>query len=728
VRTDPVKAEERVVSLGKLNPEQQKAVLHEKGPLLVIAGAGSGKTRTLTFRIAHLIGNMGVSPYNVLAVTFTNKAAAEMRERVENLLGRSAEGMWVTTFHSACVRILRMEAHRLGWDRNFLIFDVPDQISVIKECMYELGLSTERFDPRSLQAAISSAKNELVSPARFQLGSSDLWSRTVARVYRAYQEGLRNQNAFDFDDLIMYTVKLFKENPDVLEEYQERFQHILVDEYQDTNHAQYVLVNLLASRYRNLTVVGDEDQSIYGFRGANIRNILDFEEDYPDSCVVKLERNYRSTGNILKAANHMIARNRQRKGKELWTDKDTGAPLFFCREGDEKGEAAFVAREIFRLKEDEGKRFRDVVILYRTHAQSRALEEEFLRRGLPYEIVAGLRFYERKEIKDLLAYLRFICNQDDTLSLRRIINVPRRGIGDTTVRRLEEYAMYNGLTLWEAVKEVDSIEAISGRLTGKVTRFRSMMEELIEGKQAGLDITQLTQNVLDYSGYMQSLREDKTRESEERIENLKEFLTVTRQYGEANDEADLAGFLEHVALMQDVDAFDPHADVVTMMTLHSAKGLEFPVVFMVGMEEGIFPHSRSTENPNQMEEERRLCYVGITRAMELLYLTCTRMRTLYGSTRSSRVSRFVGELPRDLLCEVETTGRRRIQGKAGEDRKKAASGAGSYRPGDKVRHREFGDGLVVAVNGSGDDAVLSVAFDHRGVKKLIAGYAPLQRL
>ena len=750
--------------LKDLNETQLAAVQHTEGPLLIIAGAGSGKTRVLTYRIAYLLQVKGVPPWAILAVTFTNKAAREMRERVTRLIGPAGEQVWVGTFHATCVQILRRHADRLGFPRHFLIFDTADQLAAVKETLKELNLDSKRYEPRGVLAAISAAKNELLDPAGYNAQATDFWERTVARVYEGYQAKLKQNGAFDFDDLILATVRLFREDPAVLEQYQERFRYLMIDEYQDTNRAQYVLVNMLASRHRNLCVVGDADQSIYRFRGADIRNILDFERDYPDATVIKLEQNYRSTKRILEAANNVIANNLDRPEKNLWTHNPEGDPVIFYQAGDEREEAAFVGDEIRQGVLEEGRSYRDFAILYRTHAQSRTFEEEFIRRGIPYRIVSGVRFYERKEIKDLLAYLRLIFNPYDSLSLRRIINVPKRGIGDTTLSRLDDYAAAMGMPLYETLNDEAALSELSPATAGKVRAFY----ELVEGWRqlvGAVSLTALAERVLEESGYLAELHAERTVEAEARIENLKEFLSVTRQF-ELEQAQDLGAFLEHVALVSDVDAYDPQADSVVMMTLHAAKGLEFPVVFLVGMEEGVFPHSRAIMEPGELEEERRLCYVGMTRAKERLYLTCAQQRMLYGEPVASAVSRFVGEIPEHLVEnrseEIRAqAARARWQvlpgGRAGRPgfgpvtmslaglgapagagrtpgagaNAPAAAGAGAahdWRPGDKVYHRAWGQGTIVSCESSAGDLILTVAFPGQGVKKLLASMAPLERV
>ncbi|MBO8142527.1 MAG: DNA helicase PcrA [Firmicutes bacterium] len=757
--------------LDELNDAQRAAASYTGGPLLILAGAGSGKTRVLTYRVAYLLSAAAVPPEGILAVTFTNKAAREMRERVARLVGPAAEQVWVGTFHATCVQILRRHADRLGFPRQFLIFDTADQIAAVKECLKDLNLDPKRFEPRSILAAISGAKNELADPEQVSRRASDFWERTVARVYERYQAKLKENGAFDFDDLILMTVKLLEREPDLLARYQERFVHLLIDEYQDTNRAQYVLVNMLASRHRNLCVVGDADQSIYRFRGADIRNILDFQRDYPDARVIKLEQNYRSTKRIVEAANRVIANNLERPDKTLWTANPPGDRLQFFAAEDEREEAAFVADEI-RDGAARGRPYRDFAILYRTHAQSRTFEEEFIRRGVPYRIVSGVRFYERREIKDLLAYLRLVFNPYDGFSLRRIVNVPKRGIGDATLGRLEEYAAATGLPLFEAMGDDEALASLSSALAARVRAFYEMVTNW-RAAVGKISLTALAERILNESGYLQELAAQRTVEAEGRAENLREFLSVTRQFEEEQG-GDLGAFLEHVALVSDVDAYDSAADSVTLMTLHAAKGLEFPVVFLVGMEEGVFPHSRAVMEPGQLEEERRLCYVGMTRAMERLYLTCARRRLLYGEPVAGQVSRFVGEIPEELL-EDRTADRRAEAHRAGwvvlpggaarrragelnaPFRKAAASspsaasspgapvslspgalrspggsaGGGAeaaFRPGDRVRHRVFGSGTVVSCEASGPDTVLTVAFPGQGVKKLLAGLAPLEKL
>ena len=740
--------------LEQLNDRQREAVTHTDGPLLVIAGAGSGKTRVLTYRIAYLLQAGKALPSQILAVTFTNKAAAEMKERLRAIVGPVAESLWVGTFHATCVQILRRHADRIGYKRQFVIFDTSDQLAAMKETLKELNVDQKNFEPRAVLGTISAAKNELVDWKQFQERASGFWERNVGRFYEHYQKKLERNHAMDFDDLLGQTVRLFQQHPDVLEEYQERFRYVLIDEYQDTNRAQYVLVNLICARHRNLCVVGDADQSIYRFRGADIRNILDFERDYPDAKVVKLEQNYRSTKRILEAANAVIENNVDRPEKRLFTENPEGERIRFYRADDERGEAAFVAQEIERLRREEGLAYQDITILYRTHAQSRTFEEEFIRRGTPYRIVSGVRFYERKEIKDVLAYLRVIANPDDEFSLRRIINVPKRGIGDTTVGRIQQFADQEGISLFEAMRRVEEIEDVSAAYARRVTEFTQLILDLRQAAE-GMSLTGLVDKLLRDTGYIAELQAEKSVEAEARIENLQEFLSVTKEF-ETQVESSLDAFLDHVALVSDVDAYEEGVDAVTMMTLHSAKGLEFPVVFLVGMEDGVFPHARALWEPGELEEERRLCYVGMTRAMKLLYFTCAQFRTLYGQSNFGNVSRFVEEVPASLIEDLRearagqrgaaawargggygpagTGGRAgRLDGRpgagaAGQGPAGAPGAAAAHRfnSGDKVRHAKFGIGTVVSVQPSGSDTILTVAFPGEGVKRLMLSMAPLE--
>ncbi|MBU7008672.1 DNA helicase PcrA [Phosphitispora fastidiosa] len=746
----------------KLNPSQAEAVEYCSGPLLILAGAGSGKTRVLTHRIAHLIRNKGVAPYNILAITFTNKAAQEMKERVERLLGNQADHMWICTFHSACVRILRKEIGALGYDTSFVIYDSADQQTLIKQCLKELNIDDKRFPPRAVGAGISQAKNSLTGPEAYEKKAADHYQQTVSSVYQLYQKKLYTNNALDFDDLIMKTVILFQKYPDILESYQERFKYILIDEYQDTNHAQYRLVRLLAEKYRNICVVGDDDQSVYRFRGADIKNILDFERDYSETRVVRLEQNYRSTKNILEAANEVIRNNIGRKKKRLWTENQEGTPVRLFTAQDEHQEAYYAARKIVEGHDQQDRAYRDFAVLYRTNAQSRVVEEVLMRNNIPYTIIGGLKFYDRKEIKDIMAYLKVVCNTADSVGLQRIINVPRRGIGDASLARVYAYAAENGLSLYSALSEVELVPKLQTRAVKPLQGFYSLIEEFRE-KKDGISVTDLTKEILDKSGYMRELQGEKTVEAETRIENIKEFLTVTAEYDSGREEGSLEEFLAEVSLVSDIDNMKEDTDVVVLMTLHSAKGLEFPVVFMIGMEDGIFPHSRSIGEEAELEEERRLCYVGITRAREEIYLLNANQRTLYGNFMHNAPSRFIREIPEGLTETVDTGGAGatgmprdgfrqesrwgsrsagsggRSAGLGGLNSYGSASGAsggtgmgsvvpGSYRLGDKVEHAKWGQGVVVSVKGENDDAEISVAFPGLGIKTLIAKYAPLRKV
>lgn len=729
--------------LQELNEEQRRAVTYGDGPLLVIAGAGTGKTRVLTYRIAYLLRERGVAPSSILAVTFTNKAAAEMKERLLALVGAAAQRVWAGTFHAACVQILRQHADRVGYAKRFAIADTADQLAAVRQALKELDMDAKKFDPRAMLSAISAAKNELISAVEYGERATDFWEKSVARVYPVYQRILNSSDCLDFDDLIMQTVVVFQHHPEVLAMYRQRLHYVLVDEYQDTNHAQYRLVRLLAGEDGNLCVVGDADQSIYRFRGADIRNILSFTGDYPSAAVIKLERNYRSTKNILAAANHLIKNNSDRPEKNLFTDNPAGAKVAVYRAEDGRAEARFVADEIERLHED-GCSVSDIAILYRTHAQSRSFEDEFVKRQMAYSIVSGVRFYERKEIKDILAYLRVVANPADNLSLSRIINVPKRGIGETTQARLGIFAESQGLSLYDALARVEEVERIGPAIATKVQALRQFLEDcVVAADQLGL--TALTEHILHESGYLDELAAEKTLEAEGRIENLKEFLSVTKQFEEetiALDDANISpsplaillAFLEKIALISDVDAYDDTGGAVTMMTLHSAKGLEFPVVFMVGMEEGVFPHSRALSDPGEVEEERRLAYVGMTRAQERLYLTYADERLLYGRFTRMLVSPFLEEVPADLLSDINS---RRSGLAAAHERLRQTGLSHNERPeqetclfvpGQRVLHDTFGLGTVVQVRQSGSDFMVTVAFEEGGLKTVMASMAPLRKV
>ncbi len=700
----------------QLNPAQATAVNFGSGPLLVLAGAGSGKTRVLTYRVAHLVEHRGVDPRQILAITFTNKAAREMRDRIGRLASAAAPALWVSTFHAACLRILRRHIELLGYNRNFGIYDEGDQQTVVKECLKELFLDPKRYPPNTFLGAISWQKNLLVTPEAYARTADGYFEEKVASVYRAYQEMLERNNALDFDDLLMLTVRLFQEQPDVLAYYQERFQHVLVDEYQDTNHVQYMWIHHLAAKHRNLTVVGDPDQGIYGWRGADINNILNFERDHPDAKVITLEQNYRSTTTILDAANSIIRHNTERKEKRLVSMKGLGTPITLFRAADEILEARFVAERIRRLHRDEDIPYRGIAVLYRTNAQSRILEEVLLQNGIAYTIVGGTRFYERKEIKDTMAYLRAIVNPADTISLSRIINTPRRGIGKSSLQRFFAYVQETGITPTEALLRAGEIDLISPKARREMINLGELFQlwRTHEGS-----VTELVRDVLESTGYRQELLAEKTVEAQTRLENLDEFLSVTRAF-DGGTGGTLDEFMGEIALFTDLDSLDDRSDQVTLMTLHSAKGLEFPAVFLSGMEEGVFPHSRAFSEPTQLEEERRLCYVGVTRAEERLHLTYATRRTLYGNTVYNQPSRFLAEIPGDL-----------IEGHAAEKSvltpKPATPVVGSFKVGEKVWHRKWGQGTVVMLEGEGDDARITVAFPGKGVKTLLLMYAPLEK-
>jgi DNA helicase-2/ATP-dependent DNA helicase PcrA len=714
--------------LEQLNPIQAEAVLHTEGPVLIVAGAGSGKTRALTHRIAYLIRERGVSPYAVLAITFTNKAAREMAERVQGLLGgRIAEGMWILTFHSACARILRREHEHLGLPGRFTIYDEGDTERLLSAVLRDLDLDVKRFPPRAMAAAIGRAKDHVLSAAEFASAAGNFYEQTIARVYQAYEERKRSAGALDFDDLIAQTVLLFREHPEVLEHYQERFLYVLIDEYQDTNRAQYQLVNLLAARHRNLCVVGDADQGVYSWRGATIQNLLDFERDYPDAEVFLMEQNYRSTSSILAVANALIEHNVQRKPKSLWTETDGGELAVRYRADDEHEEALFVAEEIHRLVDVEGHRYSDVAIFYRTNAQSRVLEDVFMRAGTPYRVVGGVRFYQRREVKDVLAYLRLLVNPQDVVSARRVINSPKRGMGEATVGALEGFALTEGIAFMDAVRRVDEIDTLAARAKGAVAGFLQVMDALAAALGDGAGPRRMVEAAATESGYILELESERTVEAEGRIENLRELGGVAEEFEQREPEGVLADFLEQTALFGEQDEYDEESGSVTLMTLHNAKGLEFPVVFIIGLEDGVFPHYRSMGDPAALEEERRLMYVGVTRARERLYLTHAWSRMLFGTSSYNPPSRFLGEIPSELVRaieedesgEVASTIREAVQGRR-ETLQVAA--------GDTVLHDRWGEGVVLAVSGSGTDAEATVRFEDAGEKRLLLAYAPLTRV
>ena len=737
-----------------LNPPQREAVAQTEGPVLILAGAGSGKTRVLTHRIAYLMDEKGVNPWNILAITFTNKAAQEMRERVDKLVGFGSESIWVSTFHSACVRILRRHIDNLGYDTNFTIYDTDDQKTLMKDVCRKMNIDTKIYKERSLLAQISHAKDELLTPDDMEMkAAGDYNMKKVASVYREYQAALRKNNALDFDDLIVKTVELFEKCGAVLEYYQERFKYIMVDEYQDTNTAQFKFISLLAQRYQNLCVVGDDDQSIYKFRGANIGNILGFEHVFPDARVIRLEQNYRSTRNILNAANQVIANNTERKAKTLWTENEEGSKVHFRQFLNAYEEAEYVAGEIGKLKRNGLGNYRDCAILYRTNAQSRIFEEKFIAANIPYKLVGGVNFYARKEIKDLLCYLKTINNARDDLAVQRIINVPKRGIGATTLGRVQDYADNMGISLYEALRVAEEVPSI-GRSLSKIDGFVTFIQ-MLKSKADVMTVEEILQEVIDSTGYVAELEAEDTEESRARIENIDELISKTVAYQEAMEEqnqpATLSGFLEEVALVADIDTVDPDQDYVLLMTLHSAKGLEFPKVFMVGMEDGIFPSHMTISygDDGEMEEERRLCYVGITRAMKDLTLTCAQQRMIRGETQYNRVSRFVREIPRELVDLGHTIQEKKpkveeliptpakyskmkeiLQGRNYKPREFKVTKANSldYEVGDTVRHIKFGVGIVKEIVEGGRDYEVTVEFDKVGVKKMFASFAKLKKI
>ena len=737
-----------------LNDMQQKAVYHTEGPLLILAGAGSGKTRVLTHRIAYLIGEKGVNPWNILAITFTNKAAQEMRERVDQIVGNDGGSVWVSTFHSTCVRILRRYIDRLGYDNNFTIYDTDDQKTLMKDVCRRLDVDTKQYKERALLAAISHAKDELLTPDDMERNAGgDFREKRIAEIYREYQASLRRNNALDFDDLIVKTVELFQKCGEVLEYWQDRFRYIMVDEYQDTNTAQFKFVSLLASRYENLCVVGDDDQSIYKFRGANIGNILGFERVFPGAKVIRLEQNYRSTQNILNAANEVIANNAERKPKRLWTENPEGDKIHFRQFMNGFEEAEYVVGDIAKGHREGRFQYRDCAVLYRTNAQSRLFEEKCLLANIPYKIVGGVNFYARKEIKDLLSYMKTVDNAADDLAVKRILNVPKRGIGATTITRVQDYADSMQMSFYEALQNARAIPSI-GRAASKIEGFVSFIQSL-KSKAQAYTVEEILEEIIDLTGYVDELKAEDTEESRARIENIDELISKTVSYQDLRSaegaEASLSGFLEEIALIADIDTVDPGQDYVLLMTLHSAKGLEFPNVYLAGMEDGIFPGSMSvfSADPSDMEEERRLCYVGITRAMKELTLTSARQRMIRGETQYNRVSRFVREIPRELVELGETIQDKKPKipetssAKSGYAQMRMAFQANAFQPqnfkvtkadsldygvGDTVRHVKFGVGIVKNIVEGGRDYEVTVDFDRAGTKKMFAGFAKLKKI
>lgn len=752
-----------------LNDKQKEAVLSTEGPCLVIAGAGSGKTKVLTHKIAYLMQEKNVKPWSILAITFTNKAANEMKERVENLIGDVAKDMWIGTFHSICVRILRRYIDRIGFTSSFIIFDSSDQRTLVKQCLKQLNVDDKMLNDRAVLSEISNAKNEMLEPDAYKLRTNnEIRKETIAKIYELYQKRLRENNAIDFDDIINYTIRILSENPDVLEYYSNKFEYVLVDEYQDTNKAQFTLVSILAARHGNITVVGDNDQGIYSFRGADITNILNFEKDFPGTKIIKLEQNYRCTQNILDAANAVIKNNETKYEKKLWTENGKGGMITVFRGNDEYDEANFVVENINRLRREEYMTYNDFAVLYRMNSQSRSIEDILRRENVPYKIIGGLKFYERKEIKDTIAYLRLIQNPSDNLSLTRIINEPKRGIGKTSLDNVQQIAVQSETSMYDVIKRADEFGL--NRVFVNSREFVSQIEEL-RAKKDNIKISDLIKETLNKTGYTKALEDEDTTEAETRLENIEEFLTVAMEFEEQMAENSLEEFLEGITLSSDLDNADNQEDSVTLMTLHSAKGLEFPVVFLVGMEEGIFPGYKSIGEPKELEEERRLCYVGITRAKQNLFISCARQRTIFGSTSCNQVSRFVKEIPKELMDGFDENFEDKPQ-KTYEDyqyewkygnshvtsytsdevksskpamqysfrtaesflnnlTKKPASASvdiSIYRAGQRVYHKKFGEGKINYVEAEGDDAKVDITFDKIGHKRLMAKYAGLEVL
>lgn len=763
-----------------LNDKQYEAVVNTEGPCLVIAGAGSGKTKVLTHKIAYLIGEKQVKPWNILAITFTNKAANEMKERIGNLVGDVAADIWMGTFHSICVRILRRFIDRIGFDSSFIIFDTSDQRTLVKACIKSIGLDDKMFTDRSVLSEISNAKNEMLEPDQYTVrANGDFRKEKIALVYEMYQKRLKENNAIDFDDIINYTIKILMENPDILEYYSDKFHYVLVDEYQDTNKAQFTLVTMFASKNGNITVVGDNDQGIYSFRGADISNILNFERDFPGTKIIKLEQNYRCTGNILKAANAVIKNNEVTYKKELWTENEVGNLPAVYSAKNEYDEGTYIAQQIEHLRREEYYKYSDFAILYRMNTQSRAIEEILRRESIPYKIIGGLKFYERKEIKDIISYLRLIQNPSDNLSLKRIINEPKRGIGKTSLDKIEELSINSGVPMYEIIKNAEQYGL--NRVFLNSREFVNAIEEL-RAKKDDIKISDLIKETLKKSGYTQALENENTIEAENRIENLDEFLTVAIEFEDESADNKLSDFLEGITLSSDIDNMEEAEETVTLMTLHSAKGLEFPVVFLVGMEEGIFPGYKSIGEPKELEEERRLCYVGITRAKEHLFLTCSKQRTIFGSTSCNQVSRFLREIPSDLLDGYDDAlGERQESNsnifgdskyswtygskdngniktyKIDKNESKVAAASSStnsngfmfrtaesflnnltkkssganvdlskYKEGVRIYHKKFGEGVISNVEPEGDDLKVDIQFDKVGHKRLMAKFANLE--
>ena len=755
-----------------LNDKQYEAVINTDGPCLVIAGAGSGKTKVLTHKIAYLLNEKNIKPWNILAITFTNKAANEMKSRVETLVGEAAKEIWMGTFHSICVKILRNFIDRIGYEKSFIIFDTSDQKTLVKECLKSLEIDDKMFTDRAVLSEISNAKNEMLEPVQYAMrAGGDYRKEKIARVYAMYQQKLKENNAVDFDDIINLTIKILAENPDVLEYYNDKFKYILVDEYQDTNKSQFTLVTMLAAKYGNITVVGDNDQGIYSFRGADISNILNFEKDFPGTKIIKLEQNYRCTGNILNAANAVIKNNVVKYEKKLWTENDIGElPNFFCGDN-EYDEATYVVEQINRLRREEYLKYSDFAVLYRMNAQSRAIEDILRREDIPYKIIGGLKFYERKEIKDIIAYLRLIYNPSDNLSLKRIINEPKRGVGKTSIDNISKISEENNISMYEIIKNAADFGL--NRVFVNTRDFIDQIEYLISKKDE-IKISELIKETLNKTGYTKALENENTVEAETRIQNLEEFLTVAMEFEDEIAENSLGEFLEGITLSSDIDGMEDDEDSVTLMTLHSAKGLEFPAVFLVGMEEGIFPGYKSIGEPKELEEERRLCYVGITRARQYLFLTCAKQRTIFGSTTYNAASRFIEEIPKEYLQGYEdtfkdndsysdstykweygksskvTTYKMNDMTSSGIEKSKKTSTSGynfrtpesflsnlnkksestvdlsQYQAGVRVFHKKFGEGIINYVEKEGDDLKVDINFDKVGHKRLMAKFANLQ--
>jgi len=734
------------LDLNTLNKEQLEAVKTVDGPLLILAGAGSGKTRVITYRIAHLI-EIGVYPGNILAITFTNKAADEMKERVIELIGEEAKSMWISTFHSACVRILRANIEKLGYNKNFVIYDSQEQEKLIDECLKELNFDNKLYKPREILSKIGSLKDTLTDEEDYyKKYADDFKNKVVARTFLLYQKKLKNSNALDFDDIINKTVKLFQTYPDVLNHYQRKFKYILVDEYQDTNRAQYELINLLAKGHKNLCVVGDDDQSIYGWRGADIRNILDFEKDYPSCKVIKLEQNYRCTKKILDAANYVIANNEQRKPKKLWTENKTGDNIKFYRAENERGEARFILDEIKDLTSTDFK-YKDVAILYRNNAMSRVLEEALITNNIPYKVIGGFRFYDRMEVKDIMAYLKVINNPLDNISVLRIVNVPKRGIGASTIDTIREYANQNEISIYSAILESEKIDGLNSRALNAVQKFISLMGSLAAAFEK-MDVPELINEVIEKTGYVDELKKENTKESTERIENIQEFYSAALEFEEKSEDKSLSAFLEKLSLVSDQDSLDDNGGI-TLMTLHSAKGLEFPIVFIAGCEDGIFPHYSARDDKDELEEERRLCYVGITRAKQKLYMTCAKQRMLFGRIMFNPISMFVDEIPEtyvDDLSKNDSSLKVSYDYKSIFNYKKTQNNflnqpsyvsqqikpvsnsidSNDVKPGSKINHKIFGCGTIVSIKDSDSGKIITVAFDKGGIKNLMLNSAPIE--